>query len=78
MHIVNTADRGLEGEEGFISKAVRYVWDPEQVSPPQVDKWGSASNEPLNFHSSVSFRIQLNGRQGAPVICVLSYCGTIV
>ena len=45
--------------------------------PPQVDKWGNASNELLNFQSSVCFWIQLNGRRGAPVVCVLLYCGTI-
>ena len=48
--------------------------------PPQVEKWGSASNEPLNFQSSVCLCMQVNGRRGAPVKVfeVLSYCGTIV
>ena len=66
MHGVNTADRGLEGEEGFVSKAVRYVWDPEQVShPPQVDKWGSASNEPLKLEiSGMQMQLDVSNARG--------------
>ena len=48
--------------------------------PPQVDKLGSTSNEPLNFQLSVCLCMQVNGRQGAPVKVfeVLSYFGAIV
>ena len=46
MHGVNTADRGLEGEEGFISKAVRYVGDTEQVS--HSPRWINGEVLPTN------------------------------
>ena len=69
---LDKASGGLESSTCLLPKTIGTYRTGSRTGkpPPQVDKWGSASNEPLNFQSSASISMQLNGRRGAPVSCI--------